>query len=181
MAKDAKAEAGAEENPVPKRSKKLLIIVAAALVLFVAVASAVAYLVLRNPGDADADEGEVAAESAPGEKKKSGKESPPVYVALEAFTVNLVPENGDQFLQLVMAIEVSDGQVGDRLKAYTPKLRNNVMLLLSGKKASELITREGKETLANEIRDLINDVLASSNKGAELPVREVLFTSFIIQ
>ena len=57
------------------------------------------------------------------------------------------------------------------------------MLLLSGKKAAELITKEGKETLASEIRDLINQVLAPDSKGTSdgAPVKEVLFTSFIIQ
>ncbi|MBV5337339.1 MAG: flagellar basal body-associated FliL family protein, partial [Deltaproteobacteria bacterium] len=64
-----------------------------------------------------------------------------------------------------------------------PKLRNNIMLLLSGKKASELITREGKQTLTTEIRDLVNDILDPGVKfdPDQSPVREVLFTSFIIQ
>jgi len=181
MAKDAKPEADAEQAPPPKRSKKLVIIVVAALVVVLAIAGAAAYMVVRNQRAPDGEDGDAAIESAQLEKKKNGKAAVPVYVPLEAFTVNLVPENGDQFLQLVMAIEVADGQVGDRIKTYTPKLRNNVVLLLSSKKASELITREGKETLANEIRDLINDVLAAGTKGPDLPVREVLFTSFIIQ
>ena len=55
------------------------------------------------------------------------------------------------------------------------------MLLLSGKKATELITKEGKETLAKEIRDLMNSALNAGDKNAEGPVIEVLFTSFIIQ
>ena len=55
------------------------------------------------------------------------------------------------------------------------------MMLLSGKKASELITKEGKETLANEVRGLMNGILDPGVKGSEGPVREVLFTSFIIQ
>ena len=184
MAKDAKPEADAEQAPPPKRSKKLVIIVVAALVVVLAIAGGAAYMVVRNQRAQDGEDGDAAIESAQVEKKKNdktGKAAAPVYVPLEAFTVNLVPENGDQFLQLVMAIEVADGQVGDRIKTYTPKLRNNVVLLLSSKKASELITREGKETLANEIRDLINDVLAAGTKGPDLPVREVLFTSFIIQ
>ena len=71
--------------------------------------------------------------------------------------------------------------MGDKLKTYTPKLRNNIMLLLSGKKASELITKEGKETLAKEIRDLMNHVLNAGDKKADGPVVEVLFNSFIIQ
>ncbi|MEO8411357.1 MAG: flagellar basal body-associated FliL family protein, partial [Propionivibrio sp.] len=63
----------------------------------------------------------------------------------------------------------------------TPKLRNNIMLLLSGKEAAELMTKEGKEALANDIRSLMNAVLEPGAKGGDGPIREVLFTSFIIQ
>jgi flagellar FliL protein len=62
-------------------------------------------------------EGEVAVEKAkPVKKKKVDRGAPPVYIALDAFTVNLVPERGDQFLQLVVSVEVDDPQTGDQLK-----------------------------------------------------------------
>ena len=86
--------------------------------------------------------------------KKKAKESAPVYVALDPFTVNLIPEQTDQFLQLVLSIEVEDVVAGDRVKMYTPKIRNNVMLLLSSKKASELLTKEGKEALGQIVQYL---------------------------
>ena len=182
MAKEAKPEAETVEAAPPKKSKKLLIIITAALVLLLGVGGAAFYL-LKGHGAQQAEDGEVAAEKAQAAKKKDAKDAAPIYVALDPFTVNLVPENGDQFLQLIIAVEVTDLRVGDRVKTYTPKLRNNVMMLLSGKKAAELITKEGKETLANEIRDLINDILepGSKTQAEEAPVKEVLFTSFIIQ
>jgi flagellar FliL protein len=181
MAKEAKPEADAAE--APKKSKKLLIIVAAALVLLLAIGGGAAFFLMKGQANPDGEEGEATTEKAKVDKKKGGKEVAPVYVALDAFTVNLVPENGDQFLQLIISIEVSDLHTGDKVKSYTPKLRNNVMMLLSGKKAAELITREGKVTLANEIRDLINQILEPGSKASpeDAPVKEVLFTSFIIQ
>ena len=185
MAKEAKpAEAAESANAVPPRkSKKLLVIIAAALVLFLAVGGAAAFFLMKGHNNNDAEDGEVTSEKAKIDKKKGAKEVAPVYVALDAFTVNLVPENGDQFLQLMISVEAADLHVGDKLKAYTPKLRNNIMMLLSGKKASELITKDGKEALANEIRDQINEILepGSKEKGEDAPVKEVLFTSFIIQ
>ena len=183
MAKDAKPEAEVAEVAPPKKSKKRLIIIAAALVLFLGIAGSAAFFLMKGHPSQEGADGEVAAEKAKVDKKKGGKEAAPVYVALEAFTVNLVPENGDQFLQLVISVEVTDLHVGDRLKMYIPKIRNNVMMLLSGKKAAELITKEGKETLADEIRDLINEILDSGSKDKleDAPIKEVLFTSFIIQ
>lgn len=185
MAKEAKPEADNVEGgaPPPKKSMKLLIIVAAALVLLLAIGGGAAYFLMKGDADQEGEEGEVATEKAKNDKKKGGKEIPPVYVALEAFTVNLVPETGDQFLQLIVSFEVADLHTGDKVKSYTPKLRNNIMMLLSGKKASELIAREGKITLATEIRDLANEILEPGKKFDKetSPVREVLFTSFIIQ
>lgn len=182
MAKDAKPAEDTGEAAPPKKSKKLLIIIIAVLVLVLGGGGAAAYLMMSK-GAEHADEEDAATEKT-GKKKKGEKEAPPAYVALELFTVNLVAETGDQFLQLVISVEVADLTVGDRLKAYMPKLRNNITLLLSTKKASELITKEGKEKLAEEIRDQMNEIVevpAVKGKPSQDAVKEVLFTSFIIQ
>lgn len=183
MAKDAKPAAeGADVTPA-KNSKKLLIIISV-LVLALGLAGLGAFFLLRHAPEHDDDGEEVAVEKAkPAKKKKADRDAPPVYVALETFTVNLIPENGDQFLQLIVSVEVDDPQVGDQIKLYTPKLRNDMTLLLSSKKAAQLITKEGKETLAQEIREQMNNVLDPAGKGKkrDWPIKEVLFTSFIIQ
>ena len=182
MAKDAKpTEENVEVVAPKKKSKKLLIIIAAALVLLLAIGGGGAFLLMKKSPTGDEEDPDAAEHATKVEKKKEGKETAPVYVPMDAFTVNLVPEEGEQFLQLIITVEVEDLHTGDKLKTYTPKLRNNIMLLLSGKKASELITKEGKETLAKEIRSLMNEVLNGGDKKAEGPVIEVLFTSFIIQ
>ena len=181
MAKEAKPETANVDAAPPKKSKKLLIIIAAAFVLVVALGATATLLLMKGQSADGHEEDEVATENDKASKKKSGKEIAPVYVALDAFTVNLVPESGEQFLQIVLSVEVADLLAGDRLKSFTPKIRNNVMMLLSGKKASELLTKEGKETLAGEIRDQMNEVLAPDAKSENAPVKEVLFTSFIIQ
>ncbi len=178
MAKEAKPEAELAVAAVPKKSKKLLIMVAAVLILVLLVVGGGAlWLIKKHNASVDA-ESDTSSETVKSEKKTDGKEVAPIYVALDAFTVNLV---GDQFLQLVISVEVADLHVGDRVKNFTPKIRNNVMLLLSSKKASDLITKEGKEDLSNEIRDLISDILEPGTKGRDGPIKEVLFTSFIIQ
>lgn len=177
MAKEEKAAEGAEAPP--KKSKKLLIIIVAAVLVLVLGGGAAFYLLKK--GD-HADDEEVATEKEAKPKKKKGEhEAPPVFIAMEPFTVNLVPETGDQYLQVTLSLEAEDAGVGEKLKAYTPKLRNRIMLLLSDKKPSELAPREGKEALAVELRDAINTIIATDAKKGEGPVKEVLFTSFIIQ
>jgi flagellar FliL protein len=173
----AKEEKSVAEPAVPqKRSKKLLIIIIVALLFVIlAIGGAAAFFLLtrhNDAGDIEEDEEMVAIESA--------RKLNPVYVTMDTFTVNLVPESGEQFVQVVFSVEVASVEFEERIKTFMPKIRNNVVLLLSSKKASELLTKEGKEKLASEIRDQMNLVLASG-AGNNGPVKEVLFTSFIIQ
>jgi flagellar FliL protein len=181
MSKDAKPAEEAAEAAPPKKSKKLLIIIAAALVLVLGGGGGLAYFLMHKNADHTTEE---EATDTHAKKKKGEKEAPPAYVALDPFTVNLVAETGDQFLQLMISVEVADISVGDRLKMYMPKLRNDITRHLSTKKASELITKEGKDNLSEEIRDKINEVVevpAVKGKPPQDAVKEVLFTSFIIQ
>jgi len=188
MAKDAKpAEEGAVE--APKKSKKLLIIILAAVLVVVLAGGGAAYMLLKK-GDHAEDDEEVAEEGAKPKKKDKKKDShaAPVFVNLDAFTVNLVPETGDQYLQVALSLELEDASADPALKALMPKIRNNITLLLSSKKASELLPKEGKEKLAEALKEEINSVVeppAKNKKGqavaAEGPVKSVLFTSFIIQ
>lgn len=188
MAKDAKpAEEGAEAPP--KKSKKLLIIILAVVLLVVLGGGGAAFMLLKK-GDHEEGDEEVAEETAKPKKKDKKKDAhaAPVFVNLEPFTVNLVPETGDQYLQVVLSLELEDATEEPALKAVMPKIRNNITLLLSSKKASELMPKEGKEHLAESLKDEINGVVEppKKNKKGEVvspegPVKSVLFTSFIIQ
>lgn len=169
MTKEAKAEAAPKNSP-----RKLIVIIVLLLVVILFLGGVGAFFLMKRHNADFEEEEEVVTEPV------RRKEAPPVYVAMDAFTVNLAPDPTDQYVQLVLSVEVADLQTGERIKAYTPKIRNNVMLLLSSKKAAELLTKEGKEKLATEIRDQMNQVLAPNARG-DGPVREVLFTSFIIQ
>src|SRR5574343_179024 len=187
MAKDAKpAEEGAE---APKKSKKLLIIILAVVLLVVLGGGGAAYMLLKKAPAEDGDE-EAAEETTKPKKKDKKKDAhvAPVFVNLEPFTVNLVPETGDQYLQVVLSLELEDPLEEPNLKAQMPKIRNNITLLLSSRKASELMPKEGKEQLAEALKEEINSVIEppKKNKKGEVvtpegPVKAVLFTSFIIQ
>lgn len=188
MAKDAKpAEEGAEAPK--KKSKKLLVIILAAVLILVVGGGGAAFMLMKNTDHADDDE-DVAEETTKSKKKDKKKDAHamPVFVNLDAFTVNLVPETGDQYLQVALSLELEDPAADPILKSLMPKIRNNITLLLSSKKASELLPKEGKESLAEALKDEINGVIEppTKNKKGEAtapegPVKSVLFTSFIIQ
>ncbi|WP_374341908.1 flagellar basal body-associated protein FliL [Azonexus sp.] len=186
MAKDAKpAEEGVEAPP--KKSKKLLIIILAVVLVLVLGGGAAAVLLLKGGSHGDEDE-EVTEETVKPKKKDKKAEAPPVFVNMDPFTVNLVPETGDQYLQVVLSLELEDATAETAIKMQMPKIRNNITLLLSSKKASELLPKEGKQQLAAALMDEINGVIeppVRNKKGetvkSEGPVKAVLFTSFIIQ
>lgn len=183
MAKDAKpAEEGTAE--APKKSKKLLIIILAVVLVVVLAGGGAAFMLLSGNDQADEDEEHAEETVKPKKsKKKEASKAPPVFVNLEPFTVNLVPETGDQYLQVVLSIELDNPEADLAMKSLMPRIRNNITLLLSSKKASELLPKEGKEQLATALKDEINIVIdPDSKKGTdEGPVVSVLFTSFIIQ
>lgn len=182
MAKEEKAADEAAETPPKKSKKKLIIILVLVLVLLLVVGGGAALFLMKKNSHAEGDE--VAAEL---EAKKKKAEAHPVYIPMDTFTVNLVPETGDQYLQVTLSLEAEDAAVGEKLKMHMPKLRNRIMLILSSKKPSELTPREGKEQLAEEIKTSINGIIGGEpesdkdKKGSATPIKEVLFTSFIIQ
>jgi len=189
MAK-APAKPETEEATVAKGgSKKLVVIIAALVVLLVAVGGGLGFMLMKKKhteGEAD------GAHAAEPEKPKVvvDKGKPPTFVPLEAFTVNLAPENGEHFLQALLVLKVADPKAGDELKMYMPEIRHRVNLILSGRRPSELVSIQGREDLAEEIMEETNDVLGyppppkrSTRRAVEPtgPVLAVLFNTFIVQ
>ncbi|GGY70182.1 flagellar basal body-associated protein FliL [Pseudoduganella albidiflava] len=172
-----KADPKADAAPAGGGSKKLVIILIAVLVLVLGGGGAAAFFLMKGGDAAEAEHEEETTK--PKKKKKKQDEGPPVYVPVEPFTVNLNPEEGEQYLQLAFTLQVPDAEQSDVIKNNMPKVRSRILLLLSSKKASEINTPEGKTQLAKEILEQVNEPF--QERGDEQEVAEVLFTSFIIQ
>ncbi|THC39543.1 flagellar basal body-associated protein FliL [Massilia sp. Mn16-1_5] len=171
-----KADPKAADAAPAAGSKKKLMIMAIAGVLVLGGGAGAGWFFLHGSGDAEAH-----AEEAPAKKKKK-KDKEHVkaeYVPIEAFTVNLQPENGDQYLQVQFTLQVDGPEQAVLIKDNMAKVRSRVLLLLSGKKASEINTVEGKQQLAGEIKAAVQ--VPFDEGGDEQEVSDVLFTSFIIQ
>lgn len=200
-----------EQAPSSGKRKGLLI----GLALIVISGAALAWYLLDKP--------QSQAQAQP--QAAQPRESAPVFLALEPFTVNLQPETGDQYLQTDITLKVADQKAIEAIKGRMPEVRNRLLLLLSSKAASQLISADGKRALAEavrlEIMYLMDPALrpikkspsppageeadaaaatdaadsgapdqpAEEDAGAAEPdadqapplVREVLFTSFLIQ
>ncbi|MCL2344560.1 MAG: flagellar basal body-associated FliL family protein [Desulfobulbus sp.] len=184
MAKVAKP-ANESSAVAPNKGKKLLIIILALLLLVMLGIGGIVYMNKLNHA-ADNGDDEYAEETVkPKKPRKKESLAPPAFINLEPFTVNLVPETGDQYLQVVLSLELDDPAAELAVKALMPRIRNDITLLLSSRKASELMSKEGKEQLAQALKDAIN-LAVEPPRGKKTgpitgPVDAVLFTSFIIQ
>ena len=195
--------AAAPEAPKGGGKKKLIIIVVAAL-LVVLLGGGAAILLLKKKAPAEGEDGaEDTHEPAPVAHAKPG--TPPEFVPLDPFTVNLADKEVDRFAQIGITLEVADAHTGDTIKAYLPAIRSNVLMVLSHKTSAELLSREGKEKLAREIlresvrpmgielddEDEDEATAAASDapkkkkkkkkRAVESPVTNVLFSTFIVQ
>ncbi len=144
--KQKDAEPAQAAKPV-KKSKLKWVIVGVSALLIPAIGGG-AYWYLNRDTSAAAAKAEAA--------------KPPVFVPLDVFTVNLQLEESPQFLQVGLSLRVADGTVGDSIKLHMPEIRNSILLLLSSRKASQLLTLTGKNELSTDIVTAVNSILTSA-------------------
>ncbi len=173
-------EEPAAEVAAPKKKGKLMIIIIAVVAVVLIGGGVGAYLLMSKPAAeksaAHGDE-EAGAEEGGDEEEHADEEHAPVYVKLEAFTLNLADD--ESYLQTEMQLLVADAKVGEKMNAHLPEVRDALIRLLTSKTAEELSQPEGKDKLAVEIQKQVNEVLGI--KGKNKGVKKVLFGAFIIQ
>lgn len=164
----------------PAKGKKMLLIALVLVILAGAAGGGWLYLSRQKP----LDEGEEEVVATKAESKH-----PPVTMPLDVMVVNLADPGGDRVAQVGVTLELSDPKAPEKIKPYVPAIRNSVLMRVSDKKAEELLTREGKERLAEEIlADAAGLFESGSDKNQkkdkdrpENPVKRVFFSSFIVQ
>ncbi len=159
--KDAGQAADANEGAAKPKGKKLLLIAVGVLALAIA-GGAGWYFTKGSGGHADAT----------AKKASAPKLEQPKFIPLEAFTVNLQREEGDQFLQVGITLKIDDPTLEEKIKLAMPEIRSRLLLLLSGKRASELTPVSGKKKLAQEVIQEVNGALGLRKPPAQ-PVKTV--------
>lgn len=94
---------------------------------------------------------------------------------MDAFIINIQDTNSERYLKIVVQLEVDDAQGTKELDMLKPKLRDNILDLLSAKTYRELIDLAGKQRLREEIALRLNSFLTSTK------ITRVYFTEFVIQ
>jgi flagellar FliL protein len=160
-----KADDGA--NPPGKSKKKLIIIIVVAILALAGIgAGAMMFLGKKSAAPKE-------------EPKKEEVQKAPIFLPLDAFTVNLQSDEGDKYLQVNMTIQLPDEKATEAFKANMPQVKSRMLLLLSSKDAAEILTPEGKQVLIQEIMEKLNEPFSS--KGDPQKISGVFFTSFVVQ
>lgn len=189
----------ANAAPAASRSKKKLILILGGVIIILAIVGAGLWIGLRGkaavPGLGSEGSQSAASESA---AKSRVKKTQPGFLPMENFVVNLADKEFERFAQIGITLELETPEMVEKLKAYTPVIRSNVLLLLTHKTSAELLDRAGKEKLTLEIMQeaarsigtefqagaAAHDGKGPTPKGREAtpgPIVHVHFSSFIIQ
>lgn len=110
----------------------------------------------------------------------------PEFAPLGEFLINLNGEGRPQFLKTSISLKLARSGYLESIEANLPEIRHHVNMLLQTLTATELSTHEGKQLLAEQIKEHTERVMgyrkSTSATGMKKSIiADVLFTSFIIQ
>ncbi|HAJ26351.1 MAG TPA: flagellar basal body protein FliL [Syntrophus sp. (in: bacteria)] len=167
MAKGKNDELGDAEQLDPQPQKKgngpllkWIIILSVVLVLVIGGGGAGYYFFMKTPA------------------KKVVVQAPPVIgtvYPMEPFIINLQDNQGERYLKLIMQLEISDPLGVKELDMLKPRMRDNILDLLSAKTYKELMDVGGKQRLREEILMRLNSIVSTAK------ISKVYFTEFVVQ
>lgn len=127
-------------------------------------------LLKEKDAPATAVDGEAAGEQKPTEVVK--KEN---LLPLDSFTVNLAQGEGPRrYVRLDAVLKMSDDAKAPEFEARKPQIRDTIISILNTKRADDLLKKEGKSFLKEEIKASINSFLVDGR------VEDIYYISFQI-
>jgi flagellar basal body-associated protein FliL len=108
-------------------------------------------------------------------------------ITLDDFRVNIAQTQGTRYAQVKVVLEVNNGDMERYFKLKSPenpdgmlnRIKSEITNIISDKSLSGLLTKDAKNSLANEIKAELNKML--EKKKAKGIVKEVYFPSFLVQ
>ncbi|NDY42716.1 flagellar basal body protein FliL [Dissulfurirhabdus thermomarina] len=162
---------GAGQEQAQKKSPIFLILL---VVLALAGAGAGAYFFFFS---APSDE-ELAKEIAQEKGALTQPRNTPkvgVLMPLEPFVVNLADPRARHFLKASITLELVDDSAKDDADRLLPRIRNDIIMLLTSQTMEDVITLEGKIRLRDQLIARVNRILGQGR------VKNVYFAQFVVQ
>lgn len=180
MAEEEETETSPEAEPKKKSGSLVLIIIIVILFLIIIIGAVVAILLIGGDSGETTQQQQTAPKqvnerSAAPQKRSVDFENVGPMFPLDAFTVNLLSENGRRYLKVEMNLELSGEELGAELEGKKAVIRDVIIRLLSSKSLEEISTSKGKEKLKDQIVEQLNMRLRDGS------IKNVYFTEFVVQ
>lgn len=119
------------------------------------------------------------ASEASGEAAAEAKVAEPVkkenLLPLDSFTVNLAQGEGPRrYVRLDAVLKMSEDAKAPEFEARKPQIRDTIISILNTKRPDDLLKKEGKSVLKEEIKSSINSFLVDGR------VEDIYYISFQI-
>lgn len=112
---------------------------------------------------------------AEGEQKTTENVKKENLMPLDSFTVNLAQGEGPRrYVRLDAVLKMSDDAKAPEFEARKPQIRDAIISILNTKRAEDLLKKEGKSYLKEEIKASINSFLIDGR------VEDIYYISFQI-
>jgi len=154
--------------------KKTLLIIVGGVLLLVAAVLGTLFAVGFFSAQPDSDTNAVADT----ETSEAAKEPPSYWPMKEPLTVNLASKN-TRYIQVGLTFQLDNTELAEGLEKQWPKVRNDLIVLLSKQDTKALASEAGKQALRDAIIGTVNTVLAQ--RKIEGRVRDVFFTKLVMQ
>lgn len=159
---------GVESVPGEPKKSRLILWISLALVLIAAGGGGLWFWLAADSSAQD------EAEAAPAPLPLQFFSLDPPFVA------NFEGNQEYRFLQVTVRLATRDTQLITLLRDNEPILRNDLLMLFSNQRASELSSLEGKEALRDDATRVVRESIESLAGDPE-QLERVLFTSLVMQ
>jgi flagellar FliL protein len=150
--------------------KKLIIIIAAAVLLL---GGGAAFFFIGGDDTAAADE-------QTEEQTEQEAKLPAIYVGVPGAIISPIKgERKDRMVQIKMSFVVRGPESEDKVKKHMPRLKNDLLTLVSQSKADVIITPEGRNKLQQDLLTVVQQTMTQLE--GDNHIEKVLFVSFVMQ
>ena len=110
------------------------------------------------------------------------KAAPPgaiYYNLYPPFVVSFKGEKRIRFLKVDITLRLQTNEAQEQTSRHMPRIRNDLIMLLSSQPEASLVTRVGKEKMRQDALKMIQDIV--KNEEGEQGVIDLLFMNFVVQ
>lgn len=176
MAEQEQKQEQAADAETPKKKKNILLIAVIGLVVVILIAGLGSYFFLFKKPSNEALERETAGDvGTKGDDKGKGEGKVGIMVDLEPFVVNLDDPKAKHFLKIAITIEVPDEKAKEEIEKLMPKIKNEIIMVLSSKTLDDVIPVDGKVRLRDELMVRLANILGQGR------LNNVYFSQFVVQ